>query len=127
MPALGRYVFDCTSDTDRVLVTWFAPEIFFYSERAFAGGQVYLQPRWHASVADQQLTVARMKQQHVPIVFLKPDNDYRGYFPIIADYVAANYREAVATSDRIDGYRVFVDKRLTATRRYAPLGLPCFR
>ena len=38
-PGLGglvRYVFECTADTDRLLVTWFAPEVFFQAERAFA-------------------------------------------------------------------------------------------
>lgn len=127
IPALGRYVFECTRDTDRVLVTWFAPQIFFYAERAFAGGQVYLQPRWHASVADQQLTVQRMTRERVPLVLVSVDSDNRVYFPIVADYIRAHYREAIPTSKYIDGYRVFVDTRLTPTGTYKPLGIPCYR
>ena len=127
IPALGRYVFECTRDTDRVLVTWFAPQIFFYAERAFAGGQVYLQPRWHASVADQHLTVQRMTRERVPLVLVSADTDNRVYFPIVADYIRAHYREAIPTSSYIDGYRVFVDTRLLPTGTYKPLGLPCYR
>jgi hypothetical protein len=37
--ALGRYVWQCTTPADRLLVTGaFEPEIFFYAERPFAGG-----------------------------------------------------------------------------------------
>jgi hypothetical protein len=127
VPALGRYVFACTRDTDRVLVTWFAPEIFFYAERAFAGGQVYLQPRWHASVPDQQLTVARMSHERVPLVLVRTDHDNRGYFPLVDDYIRAHYREALPTTSYIEGYRVFVDTRLMPTGTYGVLGLPCYR
>ena len=127
VPALTRYVFDCTSPDDRVLVTWFAPEIFFYSERAFAGGQVYLQPRWHASAADQQLTVERMSRERVPLVLVRSSSDNRTYFPTVNEYILANYREARIQSPSLEGYRVFTDSRLTPLREHPEFGLPCFR
>ena len=79
--ALTRYVFDCTSPSDRVLVTWFAPEVFYYAERGFAGGQVSLfrdfdatdVSGWHASPAEQRLTVERMQGQSVPIILGRRD------------------------------------------------------
>ena len=40
--ALTRFVLDCTAPSDRVLVTWFEPGVFYYAERGFAGGQVSL-------------------------------------------------------------------------------------
>ena len=127
IPGVARYLFECTASTDRVLVTWFAPEIVFYAERGFAGGQVYLNPGWYASAADQQLTIERVVRQRVPVVLEQIDPDYRVYFSAVYDYVHQHYREAPPTSDAISGIRVLVDERLTQTGTYEPLGLPCYR
>jgi hypothetical protein len=127
IPGVARYLSECTASTDRVLVTWFAPEIVFYSERGFAGGQVYLNPGWYASAADQQLTIERVLRQRVPVVLEQVDPDYRVYFSDVYDYVHQHYREASPTSDAISGIRVLVDERLTQTGTYEPLGLPCYR
>lgn len=126
---LGRYVFECTTPEDRILITWFQPEIFFFAERRFAGGQVYLQPRWHASLDDQRLTVERMKRQRVPIVLVRDEREpyFRGGFPIVYDYVQARYRKASANSDQIAGFQVLVDRQIMPTGTYDQLGLPCYR
>jgi hypothetical protein len=127
--ALGRYVFECTNPADRILVTWFAPEIFFYSERGFAGGQVYLRARWHASESDQRLTIARMQQERVPLVLVREDvsYEYQYGFPLVYEHVQRHYARATPASNLIDGYQVWVDRQLTPTGTYEPLGLPCYR
>ena len=71
--ALTRYVLDCTAPSDRVLVTWFAPDVFYYAERGFAGGQAFFYRGWQASVANQRLTISRMQRQSVPIVLGRRD------------------------------------------------------
>jgi hypothetical protein len=124
---LVRYVFECTGPTDRLLVTWFAPEVFFQAERAFAGGQVYLMPRWHSSPADQRLTVERLEKQRVPIVLEKADEDYASYFPLVADYLRGRYRPAPIQGESMRDFRVLVDTHLTPTGTYEPLGTPCYR
>ena len=129
-PGLGglvRYVFECTSATDRLLVTWFAPEVFFQAERAFAGGQVYLMPRWHSSPADQRLTIERLEGQRVPIVLEKAGEDYASYFPLVADYLRGRYRSAPIQGESMRDFRVLVDTQLTPTGTYEPLGTPCYR
>ena len=122
-----RYVFDCTAPTDRVLAAWFAPQLFFYAERAFAGGQVYLIPGWHDSLDDQRLTVARLQRQRVPVVLESEDSDYEMFFPHVAEYIHANYRAVALSTDRLSGYRILVDRRLQPTGTYEPLGVPCYR
>ena len=42
---LTRYAFACTQPDDRLLVTWFEPNIYFYAERDFAGGHGVLRRR----------------------------------------------------------------------------------
>jgi hypothetical protein len=127
IPGLGRYVFECTAPTDRVFVTWFAPQIFFYAERRFAGGQVYLTANWHASMADQQLTIERLQHQRVPVVLERVDSEYPTRFPLVYDYVQHHYRNAPIIGDGMKLYRVLVDRTLTSTRTYEPLDLPCYR
>jgi hypothetical protein len=129
-PGLGglvRYVFECTAATDRLLVTWFAPEVFFQAERAFAGGQVYLMPRWHSSPADQRLTIERLERQRVPIVLEKTGEDYASYFPLVADYLRDRYRSVPIQGESMRDFRMLVDTRLTPTGTYEPLGTPCYR
>jgi hypothetical protein len=127
IPAVARYLFECTAPTDHVFVTWFAPQIVFYAERQFAGGQVFLLPGWYSSPADQLLTIERMRQQRVPVVLEEDEPDYQVYFATVYEYVHQYYREATSTSEAISGYRVLVDQRLTPTSTYEPLGLPCFK
>ena len=97
--ALARYLLDCTAPSDRVLVTWYAPDVFFYAERGFAGGQAFLYGELHASVADQRLTLERMQRQSVPIILARRDrvDFFRRDFPLIYDYVQTRYRLAEST------------------------------
>ncbi len=130
LPAVIRYLFDCTSPSDRVLVTWYAPDVFFYAERGFAGGQTFLHGGWHASVADQRLTIERMQWQSVPIILAREDRmeTFRQGFPLIYDYVQANYRLAESTlGGEPSAHLVFVDTRLEPAGEHPVLGLPCFR
>jgi len=128
---LTRYVFACTRPDDRLLVTWFEPNIYFYAEREFAGGRVFFDGGWHDSVRDQQFTVDRLRRQRVPIVFIRDEFElmFRKYFPLVAAHVDRNYvrAEPGANADQVAGYQVWVDKSRTPVRTYQRLGLPCFR
>ncbi len=137
--ALTRYVFDCTAPSDRVLVTWFAPEVFYYAERGFAGGQVSLfrdydatdVSGWHASPAEQRLTVERMQGQSVPIILGRRDeqDEFSRDYPLIYDHVLTRYELAAESTfgeDRSD-FLVFVDKQSEPYADHPDLGLPCFR
>jgi hypothetical protein len=130
-PGLARYAYECTQPEDRLLVTWFEPAIFFYADRDFAGGRVFFDGGWHDSTRDQQFTVDRLRQQRVPIAFVRNDFElmYRKYFPLVAAYVDTNYLKATPTANanQIAGYQVWVEKGRTAVRNYERLGLPCFR
>ena len=129
--ALTRYVLDCTAPSDRVLVTWFEPEVFYYAERGFAGGQVYLHGGWHASSADQRLTIERMQQQSVPIILGRRDQEeaFRQGFPLVYDYVRTRYRLAAeSTFGGEQTFLVIVDAQLNPDAAEHPdFGLACYR
>ena len=65
---LTRYVRECTKPDDRLLVTWFAPEVYFYSERKFAAGLAFFYPRFFSSPAEGGCarTVARADRSNRP-------------------------------------------------------------
>ena len=111
-------------------MTWFSPDVFYYAERGFAGGQVYLHGGYHSSVADQRLTIERMQRRSVPIILGRRDllEDFRKRYPLIYDYVQARYRLAAeSTFGEEQSFLIFVDGRRDAYAAHPNLGLPCFR
>ena len=127
---LTRYLHDCTAPSDRVLVTWFAPDVFYYAERGFAGGQTYLHSGWHASVADQRLTIERMQRQSVPIILGRRIDEevVKREFPLVYDHIQTRYRlVAESTFGGERTFLVFVDAQLAPVAEHPGLGLPCYR
>jgi hypothetical protein len=137
---LTRYLFECTAPTDRVLVTYFNPNVYFFAERGFAGGHVFLDSGWQDSPADQRLMIERLERQRVPVVLSLPYDPRKGddqdkqakvlplAFPLVDEYLRRRYSVAAESAfgeGRV--FRVLVDARLTPTGTYEPLGLPCYR
>ena len=127
LPALARYLFDCTAPSDRVLATW-APDVFYYAERGFAGGQAFLLDGGHDSIADQRLTLERMQRQSVPVILSRPGELSRLAFPLVNDHVRTRYRlVAESTFGGDETYQVFVDKQLEPDGEHPHLELPCYQ
>ncbi len=127
--ALGRYVLRCTAPTDRLLVTGgFAPEIYYYAERAFAGGQVHFITRWHETEAEQRLTIERLSHQSVPLVFVG-DNQaaFTRRFSMVARYIQSRYMEVPFALGGDQQWRVFVERARPVAGIDSELQLPCFR
>lgn len=126
---LTRYALECTVPTDRVLATLFAPHVFFFAERGFAGGQVYFHDGWHATAADQRVTIQRLERQRVPIVLTESSETGRleAHFPDVHRYVMRRYTPPAAVLPADYPYAVRVDPRITPTGVYEPLSLPCYR
>jgi len=113
----------------RFLAGSFEPQIFFFAERAFAGGLPYLKGGWHQSTQAQQLTVERMRQQRVPLVLINvvTEPEVRG-FSIVYQYIQDNYREAWRGNfGNGPDYKVFVKRDLPTRGTYPPFDLPCYR
>ena len=126
---LGRYVARCTAPTDRLLVAgFFAPEAYFYTGRAFAGGQVHFMWGWHDSPADQQLTVERLRHQSIPIVLLGlNEKTFVRRFSAVSEHVNTTYQQvAASTFGGNEPWRVLVDPRRQPVGMDPELGLPCY-
>jgi hypothetical protein len=129
--ALTRYLFDCTAPSDRVLVGWFAPEVPFLAERLFAGGHTFVDPGgWNSSPGDQELAIARLQTERVPVVLMDSrwEREVRLRLPRLFAYIDAEYEEEARSpyGDTHD-FVVLTSKHLRPVRRYEPAGLPCYR
>jgi hypothetical protein len=125
----ARYLFACTAETDRVLVTTYAPAIHYQSGRGFAGGRPYFVLSFAASPAWEEFSLARLVAQRVPIVLTPGDEAMRvfaGSAPRIGAYVRAHYREAGEVDFGGAPFTVLADRRITPSGTFGADGLPCY-
>lgn len=132
LSGLAEYVRACTPADSRVLLTWFAPEVYFFAGRGFAGGMtVFLGSHW-SSEADQRRTIEQLESQSVPLVIVQADSEesFRANFPRVAAHLDARYRVAGTTSfgdprASDDGYRVLIGRDVGAVGTSPRWQLPC--
>jgi hypothetical protein len=114
-----------------VLITGFWPPVYGLAQRGFAGGRLDLRGGFYDTPRDQQLTVARLQRQSVPIVIgptAEGVDDFRREFPLVAEYVYREYRHAGDVDLGGDlRFGLLVHGRAQPQGTYAPLSLPCFR
>jgi hypothetical protein len=127
--ALARYAMRCTEPSDRLFIAGaFAPQVYFYAERPFAGGMVHFMRPWHATLPEQRLTIERLQRQNTPIAFIGDLDSFQRSFSFVAAYIRTTYVEVADSSFNDDqGWHVLVDRRLTPVGVDPALGLPCYR
>jgi len=127
---LAFYVNACTAPTDRVLVQAYMPQVLALARRAFAGGHADLRPGFFATTSAQELTVARLQRQSVPVVLLEAGQEYKNFrqgFPLVTAYLDEHYR--IAGTKEFDGRfgtTLLVRRDREPTGTYAPFGWPCY-
>jgi hypothetical protein len=124
---LTRYVFDCTTPQDRLLLVAYEPGVFYYAERLFAGGIEHFHQRRFSSPGEQAKIVATLARQRVPLVIVEAErarmlqDDYADVF----DHISTHYTDAGETTfgtDRV--WRILAARSLAQTGDWQ--GLPCF-
>jgi hypothetical protein len=127
----ARYVAECTSPEDHLLVVTYAPEVPVFARRRFAAGQGTFGLNFYTAEEQQRAAVDRLRTQSVPVV-LGSFEEYEGEFvedyPIVAQYVAEHYRPAGTIN--VDGeprFRVLVATNRQPSHLDATLNLPCYR
>ena len=121
---VSRYVHDCTLPSDRVFVTFYAPEIYVLSNRQFAGDQWVYFDVFRNAVPDQQHVIDLVERQSVPLV-LRIDERYaffQQHWELVANHFATYYTE-VGT---MDGVTILARLDRPRFRSVGPTGLPCF-
>jgi hypothetical protein len=92
-PPVIDYLTRCTKSTDRLLVTWFAPEYYVYAKRGFAAGHALFLPSSFATERDQALMLERLGKESVPVVLINETEQpaFARAFPSVAAYLASRY------------------------------------
>ena len=125
------YLFACTRPSDRIFVFAFAPEIYYLTERGFAGGHVSFVVGYHGSDREQQLAIERWNRQSVPLALMVEDErrEAERFFPRVARELARRYVAVHRIANWSGGAKpllVMADRARTPVSTYGPLRLPCF-
>ena len=129
LPDAIEYLAACTSPLDRVLLTWPAPEYYYFSRRPFAAGHaLLLPPRAFTGAKHQQRMLARLERQFVPLILINQDRrgEFERAYPLLAAYI--NERYIVSGVFTIyDGAEIAIAHRLDLqpTSTYGPAQWPC--
>lgn len=126
--AVVAYLAECTTADARVWVMDFAPELFFYSGRGFAGGHVTMTPGYYVTEGHAALIVRRLSSENVPLVLFDGSTreEYLKDYPGVAAFVAERYREAGRLPIRGGEMQVWAEAARMPVRTYGPAALPCF-
>jgi len=126
---LADYLHDCLDTGQRALVVNYMPEVYYFADRQFAGGQVDVRAGYLMDPRDQAVTIARLKQQEVPIVVTEARQDfesrYRPESPVLLAYLDEAYRDTGDHDFGSQTFRVLLRRDLRPARRDTPA--PCFQ
>ena len=125
-----NYLRRCTQRDDRVFAGWFAPELFFFSQRAFAGGMVVTFGHHWSERVNQQKIIDTLASQSVPVVILPNDNrDFQETYVDVTKYLLTHYRTVGTTAFGFsDGptYVVLTHNDRVPVSTDSITSLPCF-
>lgn len=131
LAGLVDYLRRCTTPADRVFAGWFVPELYYFSQRAFAGGMVVTFGDHWSEPDHQRRIVEKMKSESVPVALLVRDTrrEFRQSYPIVDDYFLAHYDDAGALTFGPDSdtyYTVLTQRGRVPTGRDPVFAIPCF-
>lgn len=129
MPIAVRYLNECVAPRERILLTWSAPEYYFFSQRGFGAGMaLFLPPLAFATEQDQQKMIRRLSRETVPLVLINETRrqEFSAAYPLLDDYLRRHYTPSGGFEIR-DGSAITIAARsnLTARRSFSEQEWPC--
>jgi len=126
-----EYLDRCTTSRHRLFVAGYAPEIFTYSQRPFAGGHGQFIQGYQVSAAAQRQILDRMRRQFVLFVLMLTDEEtqWRAESAPIDAYIRATFTPmAEIPENEYRSVRVLVQSGANAIRTGTDptTGWPCF-
>lgn len=129
MPAAVRYLNACTTRNDTLLLTWAAPEYYYFAQRRFgAGHALFLPPDAFTTVHDQTRMVDRMRNARIPVVLINEsrNQEFATAYPNLERYIRDSY-VPVGEFEIRDGSRVAIalSREFKGTGTYGATRWPC--
>ena len=125
-----EYVRECTRANDRILASWFFPELYYFAQRSFAGGHVVVFGEHWSEDRFQRRSIDELTARPALVVILEGPG-FALHYPELDAYVRGRYRTGGVTNFGDSGlasdhYTVLVLDDRTPTRIHATTVLPCF-
>jgi hypothetical protein len=123
-----EYLRACTAPQDRLLFTWYSPELYVVADRGFAGDHRRIYRR--LSDWEQARTIARLQQERVPFVVIPlPRKPWlQESNPDIWRYIESGYVPmATIPPGDPEGFQILRESAWTGTSVYSQTGWPCVR
>jgi hypothetical protein len=128
---LVNYLRQCTGPADRVLATWFAPELYFFAQRGFAAGVVAVAGHWTEPRFQQRSLQLLASHPALVVVHRTADASFKAQYPLLSRHLDERYTSA-GTTDFAGGqseegtFELLVLKDRVPRSTHPTTALPCF-
>lgn len=125
-----RYVRECTRQDDPLLVLWFAPDLYYYADRPFAGRLGFYMEGYWASPAHERRNLAAVERDRPVLAIVEAGREATDLYtyPRMLQYVDRYYHQiGVLTSSDGHALRVLARNDRSPQSIDPELGWPCFR
>ena len=92
LPTAVRYLNACTAPDAAVLLTWAAPEYYYFARRRFgAGHALFLPPDAFTTPHDQEWMLERIRHERIPVVLFNEsrNDEFAKAYPEVERYLRA--------------------------------------
>ena len=125
---LAGYAQECVGPADRILVLWFAPEIYYYANRLMAGRHVFFLPALRTLTGEQQKELEKLRRSHPVVAFARVSDRSAGdAFPEAVDLLAQDFTVAGSVDEAGERYLILARNDRVPVRSYGDHGWPCYR
>jgi hypothetical protein len=125
---LAAYARECVPESERILVLWFAPEIYYYSDRLMSSRHAFFLAQFRDLPRERAMEIEKVRRVPPVIVFTRrqSERDARIAFPQLFDMISHEYHVAGSIEDA-DRYMILVRNDRHPVREYGADGWPCYR
>jgi hypothetical protein len=126
---LAEYVRRCVAPRDRILVLWYAPEIYYEADRLMAGRHLYFFPTFAKVEGEQQRELQKVMRFKPPLVLTDSASSIaaRKAFPALVRYIDGNYVTGAEFGGEDDRFSILIRRDSPPPARDAVTGWPCYR
>jgi hypothetical protein len=124
---LARYANECVPPSRRLLVLWFAPQVYYYADRLMASRHLFFESGYERVASEQQRTLEKIQRFAPPLVFATGnlDTHTRQAYPAVVDYIRREYETAGTVNDDGEEYQVLLRRNEHVVRSYGDQQWPC--
>jgi hypothetical protein len=124
---LARYANECVPSSRRLLVLWFAPEIYYYADRLMATRELMYETAQLSLALEERLMLEKFQRFTPPLVFVAGGLERMAghIYPTVIERLRHDYAPAGSVEDDGQRYQVFLRKNETVVRSYGDHAWPC--